>query len=102
MSGFSRVALVLTVVLAAAPTADPGTASDTQTIVVEVPASSRQSPAPTPVPSSLDGGSSAAPETRGNLPATGQDAGMLVVGIILGVGALAAGALIARSRRRAG
>lgn len=101
MSGFSGIALALAAVLAAAPTADPGTFSDTQTIVVEVPASSRNSPAP-PAPSPSGAVPSAVPDAQGHLPATGQDAGMLVAGIILGVGAVAAGALIARSRRRAG
>lgn len=98
MSGFSGIALALAAVLAAAPTADPGTFSDTQTIVVEVPASSRNSPAPSPsgaIPSVI-------PDAQGHLPATGQDAGMLIAGIILGAGAVVAGALVARSRRRAG
>ncbi len=99
-------AIALTLAGAGAPTPAPesGAPGDSQIIVVEVPDAARATPTggPTDAPTSPPPGrpsTSATPD--GSLPATGWDAAGLAAAAVIGSGALAAGILISRSRRRA-
>lgn len=106
-------AIALALAVAGPPSAAPesGGTSDSQIIVVEVPdavgatptAGPSDGPVVTPTPSiSPHPSPSASTSTgdRGALPATGWDAAVLAAGAVLGSGALAAGTLISRARRR--
>ncbi|WP_254845586.1 LPXTG cell wall anchor domain-containing protein [Microbacterium sp. RURRCA19A] len=91
------LALVFATAVSPPPAAEVGSTPDSQVIVVEVPASARQTPtpsaaAPSPAPS-------AGP--RSDLPATGWDAAASVAAVVLGVAALVAGILVRRRRRPA-
>lgn len=107
----SRAFAILLAVTAAIASVPPGSGgSDAQVIVVEIPASARQSPTPTPpttptaAPSPTaapapPAAASAGPRT--DLPATGVDAAALAVAALLAAAALAVGILIRRRRSRA-